>query len=141
MPIWNERFCQMMLFARIGSENVRQPVVGDCPVGHVRVMPVKELLTRAEFGVLATPATCGHDAVFAPVGPPVWTQFPAGALACGVPTLWVSTPDDAAEKRALAVLTKCGGRAVHVHHVERQWGIKDTPLHAVQPDPLLERDP
>src|SRR5271167_272634 len=94
MPISNERFCQMMLLARIGSEYVRQPV-DDCPVGHVRVMPVNELLTRAEFSVLATPATCGHDAVFGPVGPPARTQFPAGALACGVPTLWVSTPDDA----------------------------------------------
>jgi hypothetical protein len=55
--------------------------------------------------------------------------------------LWVNTPDDAAEKRALAILTTCGARSVHVHHVERQWGIKDTPLHEVQPDPSLERDP
>jgi hypothetical protein len=83
-----------MLLASIGFEYVWQAVVDDCPVGHVSFMPVKELLTRAEFIVLATPATCGHDAVFVPVGP-VWTQFPAGALACGVPMLWVSTPDDA----------------------------------------------
>ena len=44
--------------------------------------------------MLLTPAGCGQDAVFAPVGP-VIVQFPAGALAIGVPMLEVSTPDDA----------------------------------------------
>ena len=94
MPIWNERFCQMMLFPSIGLDSFRQLVVDDCPAGQVMVRPLIEVLISAELGVLATPATCGHDAVLAPVGP-VWTQFPAGALAWGVPMLWVSTPDDA----------------------------------------------
>src|ERR1700741_925457 len=96
MPIWNERFCQMMLLARIGFEIVQQPfpcVDADGQVG-LAAGPTKVVVSSVELRVLATPATCGHDAVFVPVGP-VLVQFPAGALACGVPILLVSTPDDA----------------------------------------------
>ena len=86
MPIWNERFCQMMLLPSIGFEYARQPVAGDCPVGQVMVRPVKVVVSSEELSVLLTPATCGHDAVLVPVGPFV-VQFPAGALASGVPML------------------------------------------------------
>ena len=55
---------------------------------------VKVVVSTEEFGVLLTPDGCGHEAVFAPVGP-VCVQFPAGALATGVPMLWVSTPEEA----------------------------------------------
>src|SRR5271165_4579967 len=54
-----------------------------------------------EFPVLVTPADCGHDAV-----PAAFTQFPGGALACGVPTLCVSTPEEArASLCAMVLLT------------------------------------
>jgi hypothetical protein len=63
-------------------------------------------------------------------------------LAQGGLVLWVSTPDEAAENRALAVLRRCGASSVHVHAVEREWGSKDRPLAETQLDPLLlERDP
>ncbi len=61
-------------------------------------------------------------------------------LARGGLVLWVSTPDDAAEKRALAVLQRCGASRIHVHTVERKWGPRDRPLHDTQFDPLLDRD-
>jgi len=61
-------------------------------------------------------------------------------LAEGGLVLWVSTPDEAAEQRALAVLGRCGGKSVHAHSVEREWGVADVPLHDAQPDPFLERD-
>ena len=102
MPIWNERFCQMMLLARIGFEMVRQPVVDDCPAGQVGGV-TKVVVSSAEFRVLPTPASCGQDAVFVPVGP-VRVQFPAGALAIGVPTLLVSTPEEARESLWAMVL-------------------------------------
>lgn len=57
-------------------------------------------------------------------------------LAEGGLVLWVSTPDDAAENRALAVLRQCGAESVHAHTVERDWGWRDRPL-AAQLDPLL----
>jgi phosphoserine aminotransferase len=54
----------------------------------------------------------------------------------------VAGGDEAAEKRALAILQRCGARSVHIHRVEREWGLKDRPLHDRQLDPfLLERDP
>ena len=61
-------------------------------------------------------------------------------LAGGGMILWVSTPDGPAEERARKVLQRCGGRSVHAHVVEREWGADDTPLHSVQPDPFLERE-
>src|ERR1035438_9478299 len=85
---------------RSGLENDRQPV---CPAGQVSVSPVKVVVSSAEFCVLVTPADCGHDAVDDPDGP-VCTQFPAGALAEGVPMLLVSTPDVARESLWAMVL-------------------------------------
>ncbi len=61
-------------------------------------------------------------------------------LAQGGLVLWVSTPDAAAEQRALNVLRRCGGDSVHAHAIERTWGAADRPMHDVQPDPFLERD-
>ena len=61
-------------------------------------------------------------------------------LAHGGLVLWVSTPDEAAEQRALEVLRRCGGTSVHTHSVAKEWGAADAPLHGVQPDPLLERE-
>lgn len=62
-------------------------------------------------------------------------------LATGGLILWVNTPDKSAEARALGVLTSCGGAFVHVHCIERTWGVANTPLHGAQPDPFLEHDP
>jgi hypothetical protein len=60
----------------------------------------------------------------------------------GGAVLWVGTPDEAAEKRALAVLRRCGASDVHVHAIDRAWRVSDRPLAEAQLDPLLlERDP
>ena len=61
-------------------------------------------------------------------------------LAGGGMVLWVSTPDGPAEERAYEVLRRCGGRSVHTHVVEREWGVADTPLHNAQPDPFLQHE-
>jgi hypothetical protein len=61
-------------------------------------------------------------------------------LAAGGLVLWVCTPDEAAEERALEVLRRCGGISVHTHSIAREWGVADIPLHDVQPDPFLEHD-
>ena len=61
--------------------------------------PPKAVVKSEEFGVLVTPADCGHDAVSGPEGPGM-VQFPAGALALGVPILFVSTPEVAKIGRA-----------------------------------------
>jgi len=61
-------------------------------------------------------------------------------LAAGGLVLWVATPDDAAEQRALDVLRRCGGVLVHTHTIDRKWGVADSPLHDIQPDPFLEHD-
>jgi hypothetical protein len=63
-------------------------------------------------------------------------------LAKGGLVLWVATPDEASGKRAVEVLQQCGATAVHIHAIEREWGLRDRPLSDLQPDPLLfERDP
>lgn len=51
--------------------------------------------------------------------------------------LWVQTPDKTAEDRALKTLASCGATGVHVHKIERKWGIEDVPLALVEPDPFL----
>lgn len=83
----------------------------------------------AGLGVLLVRAVARHHAE------DIQSQLARGGL-----VLWVSTPNDAAEQRALDVLGRCGGRSVHAHSVTREWGIADVPLHDVQPDPFLERD-
>src|SRR6266481_5888994 len=91
----------MILFCSSGSEN---PVQGyAAPNGHVIVSPLKVVVSSGEFCVLVTPADCGHDAVLAPDGL-FCTQVPAGALATGVPTPWVSTPEVASESLLAMVL-------------------------------------
>jgi hypothetical protein len=55
--------------------------------------------------------------------------------------LWVSTPDAGMEGRATEVLQRCGATSVHTHTAMRTWGVADSPLDGVQPDPFLERDP
>ena len=50
------------------------------------------------------------------------------------------TPDDAAEQTALDVLRRSGGRLVHTHTIDREWGVADSPVYGVQPDPFLEHD-
>jgi hypothetical protein len=61
-------------------------------------------------------------------------------LAQGGLVVWVKTPDDASEARVLGVLRSCGGLSVHTHTIEREWGIANSPLHGVQPDPFLISD-
>ncbi len=55
--------------------------------------------------------------------------------------LWVRIPDEAAERRALAALQKCGAASVHIHTMQRQWGAKDRPWATLRLDPLGEPDP
>jgi hypothetical protein len=62
-------------------------------------------------------------------------------LSQGGVILWVTTPDAAAEARAIGVLQSCQGRLVHAHVIDRHWGVEDSPLHRVQPDPFLESEP
>jgi hypothetical protein len=62
-------------------------------------------------------------------------------LAQGGLVLWVSLQDDEAKRRALQVLTKAGGRDVHVHEIQREWTLKDRPLSTMQFDPFLQHDP
>lgn len=83
----------------------------------------------AGLGTLLDYAVARHHAV------DVESQLVAGGL-----VLWVATPDDAAEQRALDVLRRCGGALVHSHTIDREWGVANAPLHDVQPDPFLEHD-
>lgn len=55
--------------------------------------------------------------------------------------LWVSTPEGGMERCATEVLQRCGATSVHTHTVQRTWGIADSPMSGVQPDPFLEHDP
>src|SRR5579862_3845499 len=96
----NDRFCQITLFSSNGLERTMQ---FGCAAGQVMVNPVKVVVRSEEFSVLVTPADCGHDAEVGPVGPGC-TQFPAGALASGVPMLCVSTPEEERESLLEMVL-------------------------------------
>ena len=62
-------------------------------------------------------------------------------MAGGGLILWVRVEDKATEERALAVLQACGAKFTHTHMIDRPWGVADTPLYGVQPDPFLEHDP
>ena len=55
--------------------------------------------------------------------------------------LWVSTPEESMERCATEVLKQCGATSVHTHTAMRTWGVADSPLNGVQPDPFLEHDP
>lgn len=54
--------------------------------------------------------------------------------------LWVGVPDEATEKRAVAILKKTGAQHVHVHEIQREWGPKDRPLAEQHLDVFLERE-
>jgi hypothetical protein len=54
--------------------------------------------------------------------------------------LWVHAADQADETAKIALLRSLGGHHVHGHTYERQWGIDEVPLHALQPDPFLTTD-
>ncbi len=54
--------------------------------------------------------------------------------------LWVSVPEKELEERAIKVLKDCGGRDVHVHEIERPYGITEEELREEQPDPWLTKD-
>ena len=61
-------------------------------------------------------------------------------MAQGGLILWVRVVDKAAEDWVLAVLRECGAGSVHTHMIDRPWGVANSPLHGVQPDPFLEHD-
>lgn len=54
--------------------------------------------------------------------------------------LWVTVPDQKAEKDAVAVLEKMGGQDIHVHEIQREWSPNDLPSFVAQADPFLEKD-
>lgn len=83
----------------------------------------------AALGVLLYRAVARHHAA------DVEAQLVSGGL-----VLWVSTPDDGSEQRALDILRRCGGLSVHTHSIGREWGVENIPLHDAQPDPFLEAD-
>ncbi len=62
-------------------------------------------------------------------------------IASGGLVLWVSAPNDAAERQAVETLTRVGARDVHVHTIQRTWGPRNRPLGDAQVDPFLEADP
>lgn len=51
--------------------------------------------------------------------------------------LWVRTKTEAAQAKALEILTRSGGRSAHVHETTAQWGVDNVPLAHVNPDPFL----
>ena len=61
-------------------------------------------------------------------------------MAQGGLILWVRVEDQATQERALAVLQECNASHLHTHMIDRPWGVADSPLHGVQPDPFLEHD-
>ena len=61
----------------------------------------------------------------------------AAQIAAGGLLLWVSVRNLAQENKAIRVLNAHHGRHVHVHEIQRKWGIEDVPLHDAQPDPFL----
>src|SRR5215472_10705649 len=107
MPTWNERFCQKISLYRIGFEKPGRPagpVQPGWPAGQVTVSPLMAAVRSEEFRVLVKPADCGHDALFAVPVELVVVQFPAGALADGVPILLVITPEEARVSLCATVL-------------------------------------
>ena len=62
-------------------------------------------------------------------------------MAGGGLILWVRVEDKATEERALDVLRECGAGSIHTHTIDRPWGVANSPLSGVQPDPFLGHDP
>ena len=82
------------------------------------------------FGVMAARALGRHHAEH------LEDQLRSGGL-----LLWVVATDPADETAKINLLRARGGSHVHAHHYDRPWGDDDVPGHAVQPDPLLDKDP
>lgn len=55
--------------------------------------------------------------------------------------LWVQPRSRDQADKAQALLKEHHASNVHIHKINRQWGIKDVPFYDSQPDPFLERDP
>ncbi len=51
--------------------------------------------------------------------------------------LWVAVANPEAEKRAIDVLTRAGGKDVHAHEIEQAWEEPDIPFDHWNPDPFL----
>jgi hypothetical protein len=64
-----------------------------------------------------------------------------GQMAQGGLILWVRITDKDVEEKVTAVLRERGAGFVHTHMIERAWGVANSPLNGVQPDPFLEPDP
>jgi hypothetical protein len=62
-------------------------------------------------------------------------------LARGGLILWVRVANKATEERVLSVLGRCGAESLHTHMINRPWGVENSPLHGVEPDPFLVHDP
>ena len=68
------------------------------------------------------------------------TRSIAGQIASGGLLVWVNPRTRAQEEAAIDVLRRNGGRDVHVHEVNRRWGVESVPFHDAQPDPFLENE-
>jgi hypothetical protein len=107
-------------------------------------------LVAAEGGalLLAIGATAVAGVAAAGLGALLWHVVArrhhaavAARIAAGGLILWVTARDAATQARAMAVQRDCGAAHVHTHVIERHWGVADSPLHGLQPDPFLEQDP
>lgn len=58
-------------------------------------------------------------------------------IARGGLLLWVHLPDKERDSEVLEILHRNGADDVHIHVVQRSWGVSDVPMHDVEPDPLL----
>ena len=61
-------------------------------------------------------------------------------LANGGLLLWVGVRNASQEATALKTLRGANANDVHVHEIEREWGMKDVPFYDVQPDPFLQNE-
>src|SRR6202008_362360 len=87
-PMSKNRFWKPRLLKKAGFEKFWKAVPA-YHGGQMRVSPASAVVSSVEFWVDVTPADWLHDVV-----PPPFTQLPAGALAFGVPMLWVRTPEE-----------------------------------------------
>jgi hypothetical protein len=62
----------------------------------------------------------------------------AAQIARGGLLLWVQATNLDQKKKAIEMLNRYQAQHVHVHEIEREWGIEDVPFHDAQPDPFLD---
>ncbi len=98
--------------------------------------------------IVAIGATVASGAVGAGLGALLYHAVARGharaihdQLTLGGLILWVRVSDKATEERVLTILRDGGAGSVHAHMIDRPWGVANSPLSGVQPDPFLERDP